>query len=200
AVDAAADAGAAQPVLLHAVLELLGGQIGILQRHRREGDEAVGMGGAGLAELRILDLTDLPGEIALGLVPVRVDAERLDVVAALAIGWAAAGVAGKTSAARETGQLKQQVSTLQARLHAREEIAAARSSDAGGRPGTPSASRASAPGERGLAAAVTEDRVLRDLRARGGGPADRAASRPGSSGSSPSIEAALDRFYRYLEA
>src|SRR5438093_306792 len=36
--------------------------------------------------------------------------------------------------------------------------------------------------------------------ARGGGPADRAASRPGSSGSSPSIEAALDRFYRYLEA
>src|SRR5438445_357666 len=49
-------------------------------------------------------------------------------------------------------------------------------------------------------AAVTEDRVLRDLRARGGGPADRAASRPGSSGSSPSIEAALDRFYRYLEA
>src|SRR5207247_2337812 len=49
AVDAAADAGAAQPVLLHAVLELLGGQIGILQRHRREGDEAVGMGGAGLS-------------------------------------------------------------------------------------------------------------------------------------------------------
>ena len=124
----------------------------------------------------------------------------LAVVAALAIGWAAAGVAGKTSAARETGQLKQQVSTLQARLHAREEVAAARSSDAGGRPGTPSASRASTPGERGLAAAVTEDRVLRDLRARGGGPADRAASRPGSSGSSPSIEAALDRFYRYLEA
>src|SRR5438876_966935 len=124
----------------------------------------------------------------------------LAVVAALAIGWAAAGVAGKTSAARETEQLKQQVSTLQARLHAREGVAAARSSDAGGRPGTPSASRASAPGERGLAAAVTEDRVLRDLRARGGGPADRAASRPGSSGSSPSIEAALDRFYRYLEA
>jgi len=121
----------------------------------------------------------------------------LAVVAALAIGWAAAGVAGKTSAARETEQLKQQVSTLQARLHAREEIAAARSSDAGGRPGTPSASRASTPGERGLAAAVTEDRVLRDLRAHGGGPADRAASRPGSS---PSIEAALDRFYRYLEA
>ena len=125
----------------------------------------------------------------------------LAVVAALAIGWAAAGVAGKTSAARETEQLKQQVSTLQARLHAREEITAARSSDAGGQPGTPSASRASTPGERGLAAAVTEDRVLRDLRARGGGgPADRAASRPGSSGSSPSIEAALDRFYRYLEA
>src|SRR2546428_362205 len=62
----------------------------------------------------------------------------LAVVAALALGWAAAGVAGKTSAARETEQLKQQVSTLQARLHAREEITAARSSDAGGQPGTPS--------------------------------------------------------------
>src|SRR2546427_393942 len=50
----------------------------------------------------------------------------LAVVAALAIGWVAAGVAGKTSAARETEQLKQQVSTLQARLHAREEITGAR--------------------------------------------------------------------------
>src|SRR2546422_745229 len=64
-----------------------------------------------------------------------------------------------------------------ARLHAREEITAARSSDAGGQPGTPSASRASAPGERGLAAAVTEDRDLRDLRARG----DRKSTRLNSS-------------------
>jgi len=125
----------------------------------------------------------------------------LAVVAALFVGWAAAGVTGKTSAAREAEQLKQQVSTLQARLHAREDVAAARSFDAGGRPGAPAAPRASAQGERGLTAAVTESRVLRDLRAGGAGVSpDRAASRPGSSGSAPSIEAALDRFYRYLEA
>ena len=121
----------------------------------------------------------------------------LAVVAALGVGWAAAGVAGKTSTARETEQLKHQVSTLQARLQAREEVAATRSSDAGGPSGAPSARRASAPGERGLTAAVTEDRVLRDLRTRGDGSPDRGGSR---SGAAPSIEAALDRFYRYLEA
>src|SRR5207245_5232800 len=73
AVDAAADPGAAQPVLLHALLELLGGEVGVLQRHRREGDEALGIRGARLGELLVLDLDDLAGEIAVRGVPVRVD-------------------------------------------------------------------------------------------------------------------------------
>ncbi len=78
-VDAAADAGAAQPVLLHTLLQLLGGEIGVLQRHGCEGDEALGVRGACLRELLVLELADLPGEVAIRLVPVRVDAERLDV-------------------------------------------------------------------------------------------------------------------------
>ena len=59
AVDAAADADAAQAELLDAVLELLGGEVGMLQRHRREGDEAVGIGGAELGQLLVLDLDQL---------------------------------------------------------------------------------------------------------------------------------------------
>ena len=59
AVDAAADAGAAQPELLDAVLELLGGEVGILQRDRRERDEAVGLRRAHLRELLVLDLDEL---------------------------------------------------------------------------------------------------------------------------------------------
>src|SRR5947207_1400445 len=51
----------------------------------------------------------------------------LAVVAAFAAGWAMAGVTGKTPASREANRdaeaLRQQVTTLQARLHAREEIA-----------------------------------------------------------------------------
>src|SRR5205823_3192852 len=79
AVDAPADTGAAQPVLLDALLELLGGEVGVLERHRREGDEALGVRGARLGELLVLDLDDLPRQVAVRLVPVRVDAERLDV-------------------------------------------------------------------------------------------------------------------------
>ncbi len=86
AVDATADPGAAQPVILHALLELLGGEVRVLQRHRREGDEALGIRGARLGELFVLDLDDLPGEIAVRRVPVRVDAERLDVDALLVHG------------------------------------------------------------------------------------------------------------------
>ena len=43
AVHVPADRGAAQAEPLDAVLELLGRQIGMLQRHRRERDEAIGM-------------------------------------------------------------------------------------------------------------------------------------------------------------
>src|SRR5882724_8320997 len=55
AVDAAADSGAAQTVLLDPVLQLLGGEVRMLQRHRGERDEAIGVRRAGLGELLVLD-------------------------------------------------------------------------------------------------------------------------------------------------
>ena len=126
----------------------------------------------------------------------------LAVVGAFVVGWAVAGAVGRTTtareAARETEHLKQQVSTLQARLHAREELAAARAAASSPDARVPSAPRAS--GDRGLTAAVREERLLQDLRARGGAAAERpASSRSGPSGP-PTVEVALERFYRYLEA
>ncbi len=53
--DAAADADAAEAELLHRMLDLLGGEIGMLQRGGREGDEAVGIGGAELDQRLVLD-------------------------------------------------------------------------------------------------------------------------------------------------
>ena len=41
AVDVASDGGAAEVVFFDAFFELLGGQVGILQGYRGEGDEAV---------------------------------------------------------------------------------------------------------------------------------------------------------------
>src|SRR5207248_2735804 len=122
--------------------------------------------------------------------------------------WARAGAAARRSqptnaipaseAAREAEHLKQQVSTLQARLHAREELAAARAAASSPDARVPPAPRAS--GDRGLTAAVREERLLQDLRARGGAAAERpASSRSGPSGP-PTVDVALDRFYRYLEA
>ena len=53
--DAAADADAAEAELLHRMLDLLGGELGMLQGRRREGDEAVGAGGAELDQRLVLD-------------------------------------------------------------------------------------------------------------------------------------------------
>ena len=47
--DAAADADAAEAERLDRVFDLLGCQLGMLQRRGREGDEAVGAGGAEFA-------------------------------------------------------------------------------------------------------------------------------------------------------
>jgi len=123
----------------------------------------------------------------------------LAVVVAFLVGWAIAGAGGKTSASREAEReaehLRQQVTTLQARLHARDEIAAAR---------VPTAASSVAPDRRGsaqadvgLTATVREERMLQELRAQ---PADRGASRSAPSGAPATVEAALERFYRYLEA
>ena len=84
AVDVSADRGAAQAEPLDAVLELLGGEIGILQRDRRERDEAIGMRRDPLREPLVLRPDDPPRQIAIGGVPPEaVDGQRLHVDALL---------------------------------------------------------------------------------------------------------------------
>ena len=124
----------------------------------------------------------------------------LAVVLAFAAGWALAGGAGKTTISRDAAgdaeQLREQVRTLQARVQASEQLAAAQTSTA---PGA-AASRAPARGERGLTAAVREERMLQELRARAGTPSDGAVSRGGQPAGPVTVEAALERFHRYLDA
>ena len=124
----------------------------------------------------------------------------LAVVAAFAAGWAMAGVTGKTPASREANRdaeaLRQQVTTLQARLHAREEIAGEPASPP---PATSAARRAAARVDGTLTTApAREERMLQDLRAHAATPPAFARGAP--SGPPPTLETALDRFYRYLEA
>ena len=83
AVDAAAQADAAQSVLLGAFLRLLDREVRMLQRHGRERDEPIRLCRADLCELLVLDLDQLLHDVSVGLVPVRIDAERLDVDALL---------------------------------------------------------------------------------------------------------------------
>ena len=52
--DAAGDAEPAEAELLHGVFDLFGGQVGVLQSGGREGDEAVGVGGAELHQRLVL--------------------------------------------------------------------------------------------------------------------------------------------------
>ncbi len=79
AIDASPDGGAAQAERLDAVDKLLDREIRMLQRHGREGDEALLMRRAEFGELFVLNPDELRREVALGLVPERIDAERLDV-------------------------------------------------------------------------------------------------------------------------
>lgn len=142
----------------------------------------------------------------------------LALVVTFFIGWSAAGAARKgPSTAGEVGhlqetvqRLQQQVGTLQARLRARDTLAASRQSGTPSQADAPPApySGAQVPSaDRVLAGAVTEQRPAPDSPARGGGAArpqgDRASARPGSRGTpgpAPTVEGALERFYRYLEA
>jgi hypothetical protein len=123
----------------------------------------------------------------------------LAVIAAFAAGWAMAGVTGKTPASRdanrETEQSRQQVATLQARLHARDEIAGDTRSAP---PPTTAARRAAAAVDGGLGAVAREERMLQDLRVRAATPS--AAPRGTPAGPPPTVESALERFYRYLDA
>jgi hypothetical protein len=127
------------------------------------------------------------------------DMERLlwliAIPLAFGIGWAAAGGSSTPPAVREVEQLKQQVTTLQARLHAREEVSASRQA---------AGPSAAAPTGRVLRADIAVPGGSGDGGAWGGGAgraarAERAAERV-AAGPPPTIDAALDRFYRYMEA
>lgn len=146
----------------------------------------------------------------------------LVLVVTFFIGWAAAGLARKgPSAAPEVdhlqdtvSRLQQQVGALQARLRARENLAVLRQSGATAQAGAPSGAYAGAgvpPANSFLAPAVTEGRTAPGSLARrgdasqspGGPRRDRAPSPPGSRGTlvpAPTVEGALEHFYRYLEA
>ena len=122
------------------------------------------------------------------------------------LGWAAAGVTRYTpwtpseiAALRQTlSRQQQQVATLQARLHVRESLDYARSSSAESA-SSPAPTRTSD----ALSASVGGPRAVPESRSAGGAPV---ATRPPSTApkATPStpqtMEAALDRFYKYLEA
>lgn len=110
-------------------------------------------------------------------------------------------------------RLQQQVTTLQARLRARENLAAPRQPSTTTQADAPQGSYSGAgtrQPDRFTAAALTEERTSPNRAAPGAGAAppqgapqvDRAASRPGSrgTGTPATVEVALERFYRYLEA
>lgn len=137
----------------------------------------------------------------------------LAVVLALFVGWASAGLAVKAPAVREIERLTQQVTTLQARLRVAEEMAAAESAAASVGAGGRALGRYSGPdGGRSLIAATQEDRLVQESLARAAA-AERARRGQGD-GDSPSgksdsqakaaspatVQAVLDRFYRYLES
>jgi hypothetical protein len=82
-VDVCPDRAAAQAELPHAFLELLRGEVGMLKGDGREPDEAVRLRRAQLRELLVLELDHGLGQVAFGLVPSGVDAERRHVDALL---------------------------------------------------------------------------------------------------------------------
>jgi len=69
----AADRRATQTLLFHRSLELLHSQIRILQRQRCEGGEAVGFRAGQLGPFLVLGLDDLSGQVAVLVIPERVD-------------------------------------------------------------------------------------------------------------------------------
>jgi HEAT repeat protein len=126
----------------------------------------------------------------------------LALVVSFAGGWAIAGFSRVApDAVQEARQhdtvthLQQQVDTLQARLRAREELAAARPTAAAA-----TASRAAEPrATRDTGATVSRTAPV-DL-GHPTTPAERTATASRATGTAPAanVQAALDRFYRYLE-
>src|ERR1700730_10509963 len=81
--NAAGNADAAKPEFLDRVLDLLRSEVRKLQRRRREADETIRMTGTELGQRLVLHFDQLFGRVALGAVPERVDAQRLDIDARL---------------------------------------------------------------------------------------------------------------------
>src|SRR5439155_11644326 len=77
--DAAGNPDAAEAEVFDRVLDLLRGEVGMLDGSGRKGDKAVGMTGAELRQRLVVEADQLGRGIALGAVPERVDAERLDI-------------------------------------------------------------------------------------------------------------------------
>src|SRR5689334_13152460 len=77
AIDAPADQSSTQAELSDRRFELLGGEVGILQGYGPESDKAFRLLGADLGQLFILQFYDLLRQVALGFVPIGIDAERL---------------------------------------------------------------------------------------------------------------------------
>jgi hypothetical protein len=120
-------------------------------------------------------------------------------------GWGAATFTRPAAPPADVARLQQQVTTLQARLQARESLVAARQSSP-----APAAQAAQAPAPRRpagdgiVAAAITEGRAVPDAIgvpavATGRPRGERPSGRQPYSGP-VTIEAALDRFYKYVEA
>jgi hypothetical protein len=83
ALDVAADGGPLEPELLDGIVQLLGRQIGMLQRGRRQPDEAFRIRLAPFRDAFVMHAHDLGREVALGRIPpILVDGDHLHVDAA----------------------------------------------------------------------------------------------------------------------
>jgi hypothetical protein len=132
----------------------------------------------------------------------------LALVVTFGLGWIANDALRVPSGGSEPDPLKEQVTRLQARLQGRDESAAVRPSRTMSAGASSPSARADT--ERSVIAAIRQERMAAegrtqtaaDVESRRGSAGDRASSRGQSFGtaSPASVEAALDRFRRYLEA
>jgi hypothetical protein len=132
----------------------------------------------------------------------------LATVAAFVLGLAIGAMVWKDAPGQTAARLQQHVDTLQARLRARDELAISRQPAASNAATGASATNAS-PAKRFVGVAIVDERTPAAGTAREStvvprpnGPVDRAPSSAVSRDTAgpPTVHAALDRFYRYLEA
>lgn len=119
--------------------------------------------------------------------------------------WKGQSAVQEADRAETAARLEQQVTTLQARLRAYEDVTGARPSSSS----SPAATGAGASStSRFVGTAVADERTTAELRtsaattAQPGSPSiDRASSRPGARAVPPAtVQAALERFHKYVEA